>query len=105
LREELISKDFLDALVDSYVSKVTSAGQLTLPKKVRRELGLEGVEYVEVAIVGRAAVIRRLRDEDDVLRAIRQKVRKSGLTRARVDELVGDAKRRAWTKRYREARR
>ena len=103
MREELISKDFLDALVDSYVSKVTSAGQLTLPKKVRQELGLEGVEYVEVAIVGRAAVIRRLRDEDEVLRAIRQKVRKSGLTRARVDELVGDAKRRAWAKRDREA--
>lgn len=88
--------------MDSYVGKVSSAGQLTLPKKVRRELGLEGVEYVEVSVVGKAVVIRRLREEEAVLEEIRRKVRKSGLTRARVRELVKDARGRTWKKRYGE---
>ena len=54
--------------MESYISKVTSAGQLTLPKKVRKGLGLKGSEYVEVALLGKAVVIRRLREEDELLR-------------------------------------
>src|SRR5439155_7079869 len=51
--------------VESYISKVTTAGQLTLPKKIRKALGLGGPDYVEVALVGRTAVIRRLREDDE----------------------------------------
>ena len=97
------SKDFLYDFVESYISKVTSAGQLTLPKKVRKGLGLKGSEYVEVALLGRAVVIRRLREEDEVLETIRRKVKKSGLTRARMRQLVDEAGRTVWKKRYREA--
>jgi len=82
--------------VEPYISKVTSAGQLTLPKKIRKVLGLEGAEYVEVTILGRAAVIRRLREYDATQAAIRGKINKSGVTRARVKELVDDAARKAW---------
>ena len=73
--------------MESYISKVTSAGQLTLPKKVRKGLGLKGSEYVEVALLGKAVVIRRLRKEDELLETIRRKVKKSGLTRARLQDL------------------
>jgi len=89
--------------VESYISKVTSAGQLTLPKKIRNVLGLEGAEYVEVTILGGAAVVRRLREDDATQAAIRAKIKKGGVTRARVKELVDDAARKAWKKRYREA--
>ena len=86
--------------MESYVSKVTAAGQLTLPKKVRRSLGIDGAEYVEVTMVGRAAVIRRLRDEDEFLEAIRRKVRKSGLTRARLEKILEESRERTWKRRY-----
>ena len=66
-------------------------------------MGLEGSEYVVVALLGGAAVIRRLREDDAVLEAVRRKVKKSGLTRARLEDLVGEAARKAWKKRYREA--
>ncbi len=66
-------------------------------------MGLEGSEYVVVALLGGAAVIRRLREDNAVLEAIRRKVKKSGLTRARLEDLVGEAARKAWKKRYREA--
>jgi len=89
--------------VESYISKVTSAGQLTLPSKIRKALGLKGSEYVEVALLGQAVVIRRLREEDEVLETIRRKVKKSGLTRARLQQLVDEARHTTWKKRYREA--
>ena len=91
------------AVVESFISKVTSAGQLTLPSKIRKALGLKGSEYVEVALLGQAVVIRRLREEDEVLETIRRKVKKSGLTRARLQQLVDEARRTTWKKRYREA--
>ena len=89
--------------MESFISKVTSAGQLTLPSKIRKALGLKGSEYVEVALLGQAVVIRRLREEDEVLETIRRKVKKSGLTRARLQQLVDEARRTTWKKRYREA--
>lgn len=89
--------------METYISKVTSAGQLTLPKKIRKELGLKASDYVEVALLGRAVVIRRLREEDELLDTIRRKVKKSGLTRARLQELLDEAREKVWKKRYREA--
>ena len=89
--------------VESYISKVTSAGQLTLPKKLRKALGIDGSDYVEVALVGRTVVIRRLREEEAFLDAISRKIKKTGLTRARMDALLNEVKRDAWKKRYREA--
>jgi len=86
--------------VESYIRKVTSAGQLTLPKRILKGLGLKGSEYVEVSFVGKAVVIRRLCGEDELLDSIRGKVKKSGMTRARLKDLVDEAGRRAWKKRY-----
>lgn len=48
-------------LVESYISKVTSAGRLPLPKRLRKALGLKDSEYVEMALLGKTVVIRRLR--------------------------------------------
>ncbi len=99
----VISKEFLFGVVESYISKITSAGQLTLPKKLRKALGLDGRDYVEVALVGRTVVIRRLRAEEAFLDAISKKIKRTGLTRARVDEILNEVKKDAWKKRYREA--
>src|SRR2546427_11862148 len=86
--EELKSNEFLFGLVESYISKVTSAGQLTLPKKIRKALGLKERDYVEVALVGRTAVIRRLREEEEFLDSIKREVKKNGLTRARLEQTL-----------------
>ncbi len=89
--------------MESYISKVTSAGQLTLPKQIRKALGLKGRDYVEVALLGNAVVIRRLQEDEEFLEAIRTRVKKSGLTRGRLRQLVDEAKDTVWKKRYREA--
>jgi AbrB family looped-hinge helix DNA binding protein len=100
--EQLKSKDLLDVLVETYISKVTAAGQLTLPKEMRKHLRLKkGGEYVEVAAVGQAAVIRRLRpDDDEVFREIRRELKKSGLTRKRMQEILDEVRTEVWERRY-----
>src|SRR3989449_1525330 len=101
--EELKSNEFLFDLVEAYISKVTAAGQLTLPKKIRKALGLKERDYVEVALVGRTAIIRRLREDEEFLDSITRKVKKTGLTRARLEQILHEVKKESWKKRYREA--
>jgi len=72
----------------TYVSKVTSAGQVTIPKRVREALDLDEEDFVEFARVGNAVLIRKLRARQDRVAAIRAKIRRSGLTRERVDRIV-----------------
>ncbi len=89
--------------VESYISKVTSAGQLTLPKKIRKALRLQGRTYVEVALVGKTVVIRRLREDEAFLESISKKIKKSGITRARLAQIMDQVKKETWNERYREA--
>ena len=76
----------------TYVSKVTSAGQVTIPKRVREALDLDEEDFVEFARVGTAVLIRKLRARQDRVAAIRAKVRRSGLTRERVDRIVEETR-------------
>jgi AbrB family looped-hinge helix DNA binding protein len=78
--------------VATYVSKVTSAGQVTIPKDVREALDLDDDDYVEFARVGAAVILRKLRAREDRVAVIRAKVRRSGLTRERVDRIVEETR-------------
>ena len=76
----------------TYVSKVTSAGQVTIPKRVREALELDEEDFVEFARVGAVVLIRKLRARQDRVAAIRARVRRSGLTRERVDRIVDETR-------------
>lgn len=76
----------------TYVSKVTSAGQITIPKRVREALDLDEEDFVEFAHIGTAVLIRKLRARQDRISAIRTKIRRSGLTRERVDRIVEETR-------------
>ena len=85
----------------TYVSKVTSAGQVTIPKDVREALNLDDDDYVEFARVGAAVIVRKLRAREDRVSLIRAKVRRSGLTRERVDRIVEETREEMRRKRRR----
>jgi len=80
----------------SYVSKVTSAGQVTIPKKVRDTLGVGPGSYVLLDTLGEAAVLRKMDVDQDTLRRIRRRVKKTGLTRKRVEEIVEEERVGLW---------
>lgn len=87
-------------MAEAYVCKVTSVGQITLPKEVRGELELGGEDFVVLEKVGETYFIRKVGAEKATLRKIRAKVKKSGITREKLDELMGEAAKEVWSKTY-----
>jgi len=80
----------------AYVSKVTSAGQLTIPKQIRRRLGLEASSLVVLDEVGDVVLVRRFEADEDALRILRKNLKKTGLTRVRVNEIVERERTKLW---------
>ena len=79
-----------------YVSKLTSAGQITIPKKIRRKLGLRGASFVVLDEVGDVVLLRRFEADEETLSILRNKFRKTGLTRTRVNEIVEKERGKLW---------
>ncbi len=79
-----------------YVSKLTSAGQLTIPKEIRKRLGLQASSLVVLDEVGDVILLRRFEADQATLRLLRNKLRKTGLTRTRVNEIVERERAKLW---------
>lgn len=84
----------------TYVSKVTTAGQVTIPKKIREGLDIDDEDLLEFAMFGDAVLIRKLKASKAKLDAIRAKVRRTGLTRERVNEIVEEVRKEIWQERW-----
>lgn len=79
-----------------YVSKLTSAGQLTIPKSIRERLGLRTASLIVLEEVGDVVLLRRFEAEEETLKLLRKKLRKTGLTRARVNEIIERERAKLW---------
>jgi len=77
----------------TYVSKVTTAGQITIPKKIREVLDIGEEDLVEFTQIGDAVFIQRLKASQAKLDAIRAKIRRMGMTRERAMEIVEEVRR------------
>lgn len=92
-----MSKKSLDKSTSmTYVSKLTSAGQLTIPKKIRQRLGLGASSLVVLNEVGDVVLLRRFEADEGTLRFLRRKLRKTGLTKVRVNEIVEKERAKLW---------
>ena len=80
----------------AYVSKLTSADQLTIPKEIRRKLELKASSLVVLDEVGDVVLLRRFEADEETLSFLRRKLRKTGLTRARVNETVERERKGLW---------
>lgn len=78
---------------ERYASKVTAKGQVTIPKEIRRRLGLTEGEYVvweprgERVVVERAAVAPT-EDFDRLAGRIAKRFAEKGVTREEVEEAI-----------------
>jgi AbrB family looped-hinge helix DNA binding protein len=84
----------------TYVSKVTTAGQITIPKKVREVLELSEEDLVEFRQIGDAMLMQKMRASQSSLKAIRAKIRRLGMTRERVEEIVEEVRKERWKERW-----
>lgn len=83
---------------ETYVSKVTSVGQITLPKEVREELGIGEDDYVIIERIGDVYFIKKFQGEKRLLAMVREKVKKSGITMERLLEIVEEESQDVWEK-------
>ena len=86
-------------MTEAYVVKVTSVGQVTLPKEVREELDIDKDDYVVIEKIGEVYFIKKLEIGNELLERVRERVKKSGITRERFDEIVEEESGVVWGKR------
>jgi AbrB family looped-hinge helix DNA binding protein len=84
--------------MDSFISKVTSQGQVTLPKQVREKLDVGREDYIEFDSIGNAIVVRKLQLNNAELDRIRTKIKKSGLTKKKALEILEESSEETWKK-------
>ena len=73
---------------------------MTLPKRIRNALGLRRDSYIVLNRLGDAVLIRKLEADRDTLAKIRAKIRKTGLSRRRVQEIVDEVIGEVWKESY-----
>lgn len=79
--------------LSKYAAKVTSKGQVTIPKPVRDELGLEEGDYLVLEpkgqyVVGTKALLAPTDDFGDLAERIAGRFRKKGISRAEVEDAI-----------------
>lgn len=85
-------------MAEAYVCKVTSVGQITLPKEVRKEMEVGGADFVILERVGETYFLRKVGVEKAILNRVRAKVKKSGITREKLAEVLEEVSEGAWRK-------
>ena len=90
--------------VEAYVCKVTSVGQITLPKNIREEMGVGEDDYVVIERVGDAYVLRKLQGDRRLLSRVRERIRKSGVTEEKLRKIVEEESEAAWRSRHEGSR-
>jgi AbrB family looped-hinge helix DNA binding protein len=75
-------------------AKLTSKGQITIPKKVRKELGLKAGKKVVFIIEGkRAVMLPKVKDPLKRLEELRKELPR--ITRSEIKEMIKESK-KAW---------
>ncbi|MFQ6076669.1 MAG: AbrB/MazE/SpoVT family DNA-binding domain-containing protein [Candidatus Bathyarchaeia archaeon] len=79
--------------------RLSSKGQLVIPKAVREKLGLKEGDRLLLFSTGNLAVLRKVEEEESLLSMLsaqaRARASKLGLTRADVEEAVREARKAA----------
>lgn len=85
-------------MCESYVVKVSSVGQVTIPKEIREKLDITPNDYLIIEQIGETYFIKKLDQDKDTLRKIRERVKKSGITRQELDKIIEEESERVWQK-------
>lgn len=92
----------VDIMKPIYVSKITSAGQLSIPKELREGMGL-GEEYVILELIGDVVVLRRIKTmKEEIFEYFDRETKARGITRKDIERAVKSAKKKIFEEYFRE---
>ncbi|MFQ6085729.1 MAG: AbrB/MazE/SpoVT family DNA-binding domain-containing protein [Candidatus Bathyarchaeia archaeon] len=84
---------------DIEVTRVSSRGQVVIPKGIREAMEIEEGDRLLVYAMGDRLVMRRIREEESLLsviaRPIRAKIERAGITRADVGRAIEESRKAA----------
>jgi len=81
----------------TYITKLTSKGQLTLPKEIRKALALSKGSYIAVDEVGEYVLMKKLDTRlDEITDVFQAEARKKGITKEELIETLNKIQRKKW---------
>ncbi len=82
----------VDIMKPIYVSKITAAGQLSIPKEVRKSLGL-GEEYIILEPIGDVIVLRRIKTmKEELFDYFERETKARGITKKDMEKALKSAR-------------
>ena len=84
---------------ETYISKVTRVGQITLPKEVREGLDISENDYIVIEKIGDTYYIKKFNSDKVTLEKIREKIKKTGISLQRVQDIIEEESKVVWEKR------
>ena len=78
------------------VIKVTSKGQLTIPIKYRRDLGIDKESYLLVDEIGDFLILKKIRKLDQITKILSAKAKEKGITRDDVLKTLRKIQKEKW---------
>lgn len=88
---------------DRKVVKISSKGQITLPKKIRQELGINKGDWLEIYKLdeGRYALKKRT-PLQELAEEIADEAREKGYTKEDLEETIEEVRKKLWKRLYSE---
>lgn len=78
------------------IVKITSKGQLTIPVKYRRQLGLDKDSYILVDDVGDFLILEKIKKLDQITKILSSKAKEEGLTKKDVLKTLREIQEEKW---------
>ena len=79
------------------VIKVTSKGQLTLPVKYRRNLGIDKETYLLVEEIGEYILLKKIQKLDQITKILSTKAKKKGITKEEILKILKTVQAEKWS--------
>ena len=81
----------------AYITKLTSKGQLTLPKEIRKALALGKGSYLAIDEVGEYVLMKKLDTKlDEITEVFQAEAKRKGITKEELIETLNDIQRKKW---------
>ncbi|PKP56038.1 MAG: hypothetical protein CVT89_06950 [Candidatus Altiarchaeales archaeon HGW-Altiarchaeales-2] len=81
----------------AYLTKVTSKGQLTLPKEIRKVLALNRNSYLAVDEVGEYILMKKISaNPDEITDIFQEQVRERKVTKEELIKTLTEIQRKKW---------
>ena len=92
--------DKVSIMGNVYISKVTKAGQISIPKQLRADMGLKEAEYVSMEPRAGSVLMRKVASSEDPFEYFGRLAKEKGITPADVDKAIREVRASLMKERY-----